>query len=172
MFLIVFVLNQSDVGAANLANNSIPLSILHLSFPLDAILIPFLNLSEQFNHFVVLADSGQALLEHFKVGLFAPLHSLESVLLAQAPVALRLWRDKQFDDFLLQGSPLRRLLLSRGGAVLLGLSRPTLRGAEEKLESFFDAVSSLYQLLQKSRVGVLFVRSEVLNFDKLLIGSV
>ena len=61
---------------------------------------PFLNWSGRVNHFVVLADPGQASLEQFKGGLFALLVSLEGLLiltfLVQAPVAIRLWRVKQF----------------------------------------------------------------------------
>ena len=80
----------------------------------------------------------RASLEQFKGSWLAPIHSLEGLLLIRAPVAPEvawLWRVKQFDDFLLQGSPLRQLLFS--AVLLLGPSRPILRGAEPKL---FEAV--------------------------------
>ena len=131
--------------AANYANNSLPLSTLLRYFVLAStykglaqLIRPFLNSSGRVNYFVVLAVLVQASLKQFKVGLFAPLHSLEGLLLVRVPVAPRLWRIKQFDDFLLQGSTFLRLLLSRGGVLLLGLSRPILGGADHKR---FEAVN-------------------------------
>ena len=120
---IVVVLPQSDVAVPNLTNNSSLLSIRHLrSFPLAWSIKPFLNSSGRVNQFVVLADLFQATLEQFKDNFFGRLVSLEGLLilslLVRVPAAIRLWRVllKQLDD-----------VLSAGG-LLLGPSRPTLRG--------------------------------------------
>ena len=125
--LIVFELLQLDVVAANFANNSFVLSILPRSFALAASILtrPFFNSSGRVNHFVVLASPVLASLEQFKGNLFAPLASLEGLLINITSWQVLL---HQFEDFFLRGGPLRRLLFL--DVLLLGLSRPILRDAE------------------------------------------
>ena len=176
VFQIVFVLRHLDVAAANLANNSLPISTRHLhSFVLACTPRPFLNSSGRVNHFVVLADLVQASLEQFKDNFFGRLVSLEGflilTLLVRAPVGLRLWRVllNNLNDFLLQGSPLQRLLFLDHFPIvlLLGPSRPALRGAEP-----WERVLLLQVLVFRRRLLMLLLLRLLSLMRKLLLAVV
>ena len=143
------------------------LFILLRSFALVSIYRPFLHLSGRVNHYARLAEqlAVRASPEQFKGDSFGRLVSLEDLLiltlLVRAPVALRLRHVKQLDDFLLQGSPLRQLLIS--GVLLLGLSRPALRDAE------FWGGRILYKNLSHLVVEKYFV--VLVYFDNCMFGD-